>query len=188
MALEAGVALTAGIAAGSILLISFGLDSVIELVSGSVLLWRLTAEQGSGDRERIESVEHQATRFVAVTLALLCVYVLVTSIYGLATQARPEASWAGIAISLGAVVVMPWLGISKRRIAARIDSSALRGDAAESITCGYMAATVLVGLVLNAAFHWWWAEDIAALVFLGWLVLETREAIEEARGEPEDER
>jgi divalent metal cation (Fe/Co/Zn/Cd) transporter len=77
---------------------------------------------------------------------------------------------------------MPGLGLWKRRLAARLNSGALRGDAASSFTCGYMAATVLAGLALNALFHWWWAEDIAALVFLFWLVGEAREAFEEARG------
>ena len=85
----------------------------------------------------------------------------------------------GIGISAAAVLVMPWLGLTKRRLAARLDSGALRGDAASSFTCAWMAACVLVGLVLNAWFHWWWAEDLAALVFLYWLVGETREAWEE---------
>ena len=76
---------------------------------------------------------------------------------------------------------MPYLGIRKRRIAARLESDALRGDAAESFTCAYMAATVLAGLALDALFHWWWAEDLAALGFLFWLAGETREAWEEAR-------
>lgn len=118
---------------------------------------------------------------VAVTLGLLCLYVLGSAAYGLITQSKPDASPLGIAVSAAAVLVMPYLGVTKRRLAARLDSGALRGDAAESFTCGYMAATVLVGLVLNALFHWWWAEDVAALVFLVWLVGETREAWEEVR-------
>lgn len=184
MVIEAVVALVAGIVAGSILLTAFGLDSVIELISGSVLLWRLSTETRGGEAER---VEHRATWLVAITLSLLCIYVLVASIFGLVTDAKPESSPVGIAISLAAVVVMPWLGFAKRRIAGRIDSDALRGDAAESFTCGYMAATVLVGLLLNALFRWWWAEDVAALVFLFWLVGETREALEEAQeGEHDD--
>lgn len=186
MVIEAAVSIGAGIVAHSILLTAFGIDSVIELISGGVLLWRLSAEVGGGDVERVERIEHRATWLVAITLALLCVYVLVTSIYGLVTQAKPESSLVGIAVSLAAVVIMPWLGISKRRIAGRIDSDALRGDAAETFTCAYMAATVLVGLALNALFHWWWAEYIAALVFLFWLAGETREAFEEAREGEED--
>ncbi len=181
MVVESAVALGAGIVAGSILLTAFGIDSVIELLSGSVLLWRFSVEALGGDVERVEQVENRATWVVAVTLMLLCIYVLVSSLFGLATQSKPDGSLVGIVISVAAVIVMPWLGISKRRLADRIDSDALRVDAAENFTCGYMAATVLVGLALNAAFHWWWAEDIAALVFLFWLVVEAREAFDEAR-------
>jgi divalent metal cation (Fe/Co/Zn/Cd) transporter len=181
MIIEAVVSLGAGIVAGSILLTAFGLDSVIELISGSVLLWRLSVEAGGGDTERAERVERSATWIVAVTLALLCLYVLVFSIYGLATQSKPETSPVGIGIALAAMVIMPWLGLTKRHIAARIDSDAMRGDAAESFTCGYMAATVLAGLVLTALVGWWWAEDVAALTFLVWLSRETWEAFEEAR-------
>lgn len=181
MVLEAIVSIGAGILAGSLLLVAFGLDSVIELVSGGILLWRLTVEAKGGTLERVERAEQRAAWVVAVSLALLCVYVLVSAGYGLLTQEKPDTSLVGIAISLAAVVLMPGLGLTKRHLAARIESGALRGDAASSFTCGYMAATVLVGLVLNALFHWWWAEDVAALVFLIWLVFETREALEEAR-------
>jgi divalent metal cation (Fe/Co/Zn/Cd) transporter len=181
MVIEAVVSIGAGIIAGSALLTAFGLDSVIELVSGAILLWRLLIEAREGDIERVEQAEHRAAWIVALSLALLCFYVLGTAIFGLVTHSMPESSPVGIGVSIAAVIVMPWLAITKRRIAKRIESGALRGDAASSLTCGYMAATVLVGLALNALFHWWWAEDIAALVFLFWLVQETREALEEAR-------
>jgi divalent metal cation (Fe/Co/Zn/Cd) transporter len=181
MVIEAAVALGAGIVAGSILLTAFGLDSVIELVSGSILLWRLSVEARGGDRERVEQVERRAAWVVAVLLALLCLYVLGTAVYGLATRSRPESSPVGLVVSLLAVILMPWLAVRKRQIATRIDSDALRGDAAESLTCAYMAATVLVGLALDALFGWWWAQNLAALVFLFWLVGETREAFAEAR-------
>ena len=184
---ESTIALAAGVIAGSALLTAFGLDSVIELLSGSVLLWRLSVEARGADVERVKMVEHRATWFAVVMLALLCLYVLVTSIVGLAAHSKPGSSAAGIVITVAAVIVMPWLGVSKRRIATRIGSDALRADAAESFTCGYMAAAVLAGVALNTLFHWWWAEDIAALGFLFWLVGETREAFEEAREGPEDD-
>ena len=187
MAAESTIALAAGVIAGSALLTAFGLDSVIELLSGSVLLWRLSVEARGADVERVKRIEHRATWFAAVLLALLCLYVLVTSIVGLAAHSKPGSSAAGIVIAVAAVIVMPWLGVSKRRVAARIGSDALRADAAESFTCGYMAAAVLVGVALNGWFHWWWAEDIAALVFLFWLVGETRGAFEEAREAPGDD-
>jgi divalent metal cation (Fe/Co/Zn/Cd) transporter len=180
MVVEAAVAIAAGVVAGSVLLTAFGLDSVIELASGCVLLWRLSAEAAAGDLERVERMEKRATWFVAVTLLLLCLYLVTFASFGLATRSKPDASVPGIVISIAAVIVMPYLAFSKRRLADRIDSSALRGDAAESLTCAYMAATVLVGVVLNAAFRWWWAEDIASLVFLVWLARETMEAFEGA--------
>jgi divalent metal cation (Fe/Co/Zn/Cd) transporter len=187
MVVEAAVSIGAGILAGSALLIAFGLDSVIELVSGAILLWRLLVEARGDDAEHIERAERRAAWVVFVALALLCLYVLGTSLYGLVTHARPEGSPMGIAISAAAVLVMPWLWFTKRRIATRIDSGALRGDAASSLTCGYMAGVVLVGVLLNTLFLWWWAEDIAALVFLFFLVAETREALAEARVEKDND-
>jgi divalent metal cation (Fe/Co/Zn/Cd) transporter len=183
MIVEAALALGSGIAAGSVLLAAFGIDSVIELVSGGILLWRLWLEARGEETERVEAAERRAAAVVAITLALLCVYVLVSAILGLVRHFRPEASPVGIAVSLAAVIVMPWLATSKRRVAARIDSDALEGDAAESVTCAYMAGTVLLGLLTTALLGWWWAEHVAALLFLFWLARETREAFEEARGE-----
>jgi divalent metal cation (Fe/Co/Zn/Cd) transporter len=180
MVVEAAVSLGAGVAAGSALLIAFGVDSLIELVSGGALLWRLTVETRGGDRARVERAEQRAAWIVVISLALLCLYVAVTSVYGLVTRAQPESSIAGIAISAAAVIVMPLLGLTKRRLAADLDSGALRGDAASSFTCGYMAGAVLLGVGLNALFHWWWVESVASLLFLFWLVGETREAFEEA--------
>jgi divalent metal cation (Fe/Co/Zn/Cd) transporter len=185
MVAEAALALGAGIVAHSLLLVAFGLDSVIELISGAVLLWRLLVEARGGDRERVERAERRATWIVAVALGGLCVYVLVTAGYGLFARAQPASSPVGIGVSLAAAVVMPLLALAKRRVATRIGSEALKGDAASSLTCGYMAATVLVGLVLDALLGWWWAEDVAALVFLVWLLGETREAFDDARGATE---
>ena len=101
-------------------------------------------------------------------------------------QIRPESSALGIGVSAAAVLFMPYLAFSKRRIASRIHSQALNSDAANSITCAYMAGTVLLGLALNALFGWWWAEHAAALLFLVWLLWETWESFEEARSEHKD--
>jgi divalent metal cation (Fe/Co/Zn/Cd) transporter len=181
MVIEMGVSIGAGIAARSILLIAFGLDSLIELVSGGILLWRLSVEEQGGDVEQVELAERRATRIVAFALGLLCVYVLLSAGYGLITRVKPEPSIAGIGISAAAILFMPYLAARKRRIAKRIQSEALEGDATSSITCAYMAGTVLLGLVLNTYLGWWWAEDAAALIFLVWLGRETWEALEEAR-------
>jgi divalent metal cation (Fe/Co/Zn/Cd) transporter len=183
MVIEMAVSIGAGIAAGSVLLTAFGVDSLIELVSGSILLWRLSVENRAGDLEKVGRAEQRAARVVAITLSLLCAYVLISSVYGLVTRSKPDSSILGIGVSAAALLIMPYLAFTKRRISKRIHSAALAGDAVNSLTCAAMAATVLVGLALNRFFGLWWAEYIAALVFLAWLVLETREAFEALRAE-----
>jgi divalent metal cation (Fe/Co/Zn/Cd) transporter len=185
MVVEAVVSISAGHVAGSLLLTAFGLDSVVELISGAILLCRFSVEARGGNGEQVESAERRAAWVVFVCLGALCLYVLASAVYGLITQSKPEASPIGIATAALVVVVMPVLALGRRCLAGRLNSGALRSDAASLLTCGYMAATVLVGLMLNVLFHWWWAEYVAALVFLVWLVGETREALEEARGEEE---
>ena len=181
MVIEMVVAIGAGIAARSILLTAFGIDSLIELISGGILLWRLQVESRGGDLESIERAEHRADWIVAITLGLLCAYVFISSAYGLIARSKPEGSIIGIGVSAAAILIMPFLAVTKRRISKRIKSEALAGDAINSITCAYMAGTVLVGLVLNILFGWWWVEYIAALVFLVWLLRETMEAFGEVR-------
>ena len=181
MTLEAILSIGAGIAAGSVLLAAFGVDSLLELLSGAILLWRLRVEAAGGELEKIEWTEKRAAFATAIVLGLLCAYILVTSLYGLATHSQAESSPLGIGVSLAAVLFMPYLAFRKRRIARALDSHALEEDAAASITCAYMAATVLVGLSLNGLFGWWWAEDVAALGFLFWLVKENWEAFQETR-------
>lgn len=181
MLVEASVALGAGIAARSVLLTAFGLDSIIELVTGGALLWRLAAEARGGALARVERAEQRAAWVAAVGLILLCGYVVVSALVTLALRAEPDRSLAGLALAVAALVVMPILAWRKRQIAARIGSAALRGDAACSITCAYMAGALLVGLALNAAFGWWWADPLAALTLLYWLGAEAREALAGAR-------
>jgi divalent metal cation (Fe/Co/Zn/Cd) transporter len=157
MLLEATVALGAGVAARSTVLTAFGLDSVIELVTGGVLLWRLVTEARGGSLERVERAEHRAAWVTGVALVLLCVYVVATAALSVATRTHAEPSFIGVGLALIAVVGMPVLAWRKRAIAAPLGSGALRGDAACSITCAYMAGTLLVGLALSALFGWWWA-------------------------------
>jgi len=181
MIVEAIIAIAAGIIARSILLSAFGLDSVIELVTGGVLLWRLVTETRGMSLGRVERVENRAAWVVGISLVLLCVYVVVTSVAGLLTGVHAAESPVGIVLSVAALLIMPLLAWRKRVIAAQLSSSALKGDAACSITCAYMAGALLVGLALNAAFGWWWADSLAALALLYWLVPEAREALEGAR-------
>lgn len=178
---EAAVSLAAGIAAGSLLLIAFSMDSFIELASGGILLWRLLVESRGGTLERVRRAEGTATRLVAIALALLCAYILLSAFYGLLERSRPESSPLGIAIAAAAVVFMPLLALAKRRLSKGIPSEALAGDAVSSVTCAFLAGTVLLGLVLHALLGWWWIEDAAALAFLVWLIPETLEAFESSR-------
>ena len=181
MMVEAAIAIAAGVLARSVLLTAFGLDSVIELVSGGALLWRLTVEARSGLLERVERAENRAAWITGVALALLCVYIVTTSILSLLAHAKPEGSLVGIGLAVAALIIMPWLVWRKRSIAAKIDSSALRGDAACSLTCAQMAGALLVGVALNTLFGLWWADAVAALALLYWIVPEAREALEGAR-------
>jgi divalent metal cation (Fe/Co/Zn/Cd) transporter len=176
MAVEAAVAIGSGIAALSVLLTGFGFDSVIELLSGVTLLWRL-----SSTATHIEGVERRATRISAVLLVLLCAYLLFFSVGGLVLQVRPEGSVPGVAVAAIAVLVMPILAWRKQRANSTIGSAALRADIAETITCAYMAAATLAGAGLNLLFGWWWAEYVAALALLVFVGLETKEAIEAGR-------
>jgi divalent metal cation (Fe/Co/Zn/Cd) transporter len=173
MLIEAAVAIGAGIAARSVLLTAFGVDSVIELLSGVVLYRRLR-----GDSERLEAT---ATRISAVLLVLLCVYVVVTSLAGLLLRVMPGESIAGFAVTAVAIVAMPLLARAKRRVNNVLQSPSLRADIAETISCAYLAATTLAGLVIAGLTGWWWVQYAAALLLLVWLVPETRETLEEWR-------
>jgi len=175
MLVEAGVALGAGIAARSVLLTAFGFDSVIELLSGVVLYRRLSAQSN------VERLENLTTRISAVLLVLLIAYVLLSSLAGIALHVIPEGSAVGIAVSLVAVVAMPLLARAKQRVNRVIASPSLRADIAETISCAYLAAVTLAGLSASMLTGWWWAQYVAALALLIWLVPETREALEHWR-------
>jgi divalent metal cation (Fe/Co/Zn/Cd) transporter len=181
MAVEAVMAIGAGLLAHSVLLTAFGLDSVIELITGGVLLWRLSTEAHGGALERVGRAENRAAWVTGIALLLLCLYIVASAGVSLWTHSRPESAPVGIALALVALVGMPLLAWRKRAIATRIDSAALRGDAACSITCAYMAGALLVGLILTAVLGWWWADSVAALGLLYWLQREAREALAGAR-------
>jgi divalent metal cation (Fe/Co/Zn/Cd) transporter len=181
MVAEAGLAIGAGIAARSVLLTAFGFDSVIELLSGIVLLRRLNFEASGRSQGGIEPMERATARISAVLLILLCVYVVVTSAGGLLVGLKPEGSVLGIAVAAAALVVMPLLALAKRRANRIIDSPSLRADIAETITCAYMAAVTLAGIGLSALLGIWWLQYLAAIALLIWLIPETLEAIKEAQ-------
>lgn len=180
MTAEAAIALIAGLLARSVLLAAFGFDSVIELLSGLVLLWRLSAESRGGEIERIERAEHLTARVSAVLLIALCAFVVVSSAIGLFAGIKPEGSLLGIGVAAVAVVAMPALAFGKSRANRLIASAALRADIAETVTCAYMAGVTLLGVALSMALGLWWVQYLFALALLIWLVPETREAFEAA--------
>jgi divalent metal cation (Fe/Co/Zn/Cd) transporter len=182
MTAEAALALIAGLMARSVLLAAFGFDSVIELVSGMVLLWRLSAESRGAGIERVDRLEAATARISAALLILLCAFVVVTSIVGLVLGFKPADSVLGIAVAAVAVVAMPILAIAKTRANRVIESASLRADIAETITCAYMAGVTLVGVGLSMLLALWWIQYLGALALLIWLVPEIREALEAARG------
>lgn len=181
MSVEAALAIGAGVAARSVLLTAFGADSVIELISGVILLWRLRTESTGAKLDRLERVERRSVWISAALLALLCTYVLISAVAGLVWTIEPQRSWLGIGVAAAALVVMPLLGWRKRLVNDVLQSPALRADIAETLTCGYLAAVTLAGVALNALIGLWWLEYVAALALLYWLVRETREALEAAR-------
>jgi divalent metal cation (Fe/Co/Zn/Cd) transporter len=177
MVIEALISVGAGVAAGSIALVAFGVDSVIELVSAGMLVWRLNLEVTVATSTGVEQAELRASRVVGWSLLLLAAYVIIQSVYDLWTRAVPESSPVGIAVAAAALLVIPALIKTKLKVASAIKSPALKGDAACGMVCVYMAATLLVGLVLRAAFGWWWADPVAALGIVYFIVREGRETL-----------
>ncbi len=157
---EAGVSLGAGVVAGSVSLVGFGVDSIIETSSGAVLLWRLR------DGDRGFRREPTALRLVGVSFLALAAYVAVEAARSLALGEPPEASPAGIAIAALSLVVMPLLARAKRRVAVGLESRALAADSRQTDLCAYLSAILLAGLALNAALGWWWADPVAGLAMV----------------------
>jgi divalent metal cation (Fe/Co/Zn/Cd) transporter len=172
--LEAAVALVSGAVAGSIALIGFGLDSLIEVSSGTILLWRLHADH---DEERRERVERNALRLVGVSLILLAVYVAGDSVISLVTRKAPQRSLPGIALAIVSLIAMPLLARAKRRVAWALGSAALQADSRQTDICAYLSAVLLLGLLLNATFGWWWADPVAGLVMVPLIGYEGSEAL-----------
>lgn len=169
--LEAVAAIGAGVLAGSIALVGFGFDSVIESLSGGVLLWRLFAGE---HREKL------ALRLVGISFLILAAYVGFDAIKSLILREPPEASYIGIGIAALSLVVMPILARAKRKIAVSLNSRALLADSRQTDICAYLSAILLGGLLFNAIFGWWWADPVAALIMIPIIV---KEGIEGLRGE-----
>jgi divalent metal cation (Fe/Co/Zn/Cd) transporter len=171
MTIEAGVAVTAAVVAGSVALLGFGLDSVIELASAGTILWLY-----SGTGSQRVGAERRAQQLIAGCFAVLAAYLLFDGIDTLASGSHPETSWAGALVAGGAIVFMPLLARAKTRVAAELESAATAGDAAQSWLCAIAAAGVLLSITANAAFGWWWLDPIIGLGIAGLAVHEGREA------------
>lgn len=160
---EALVAIFAGILAGSISLLGFGVDSFIEVASGGVLLWRMSSD---ADEIRRESRELIALRLVGACFLILAIYVGFEGVCDLVLRQSPKPSTPGIALAIAAVFVMPLLSRAKRRVSAELKSPAMAADAAQTQFCAYLSSILLAGLALNAVFGFWWADPMAALIMV----------------------
>ena len=172
--LEGLIALVAGLLSGSIALVGFGFDSVIEVTSGAALLWRLQTDESERTRERHEAT---ALRIVGVCFLLLALYVSYDALQALVSGDAPRPSVPGILLAMASLIVMPLLAMSKRRVAGRIGSAALTADATQTQLCTFLSAILLGGLSMNAAFGWWWADPVAALAMVPIMVHEGWDAL-----------
>lgn len=177
---EAAVAIWAGVAAGSIALLGFGLDSIIEFSASGTLLLGLAKIRHGASATVINRIEHRMHRFVGVTFLALAFYVGIESASTLYRHEHPSESPIGIALAILSLVVMPYLAFKKLRVARILESPALRAEAKETLACSYLSAILLFGLLANAVGGWWWADPVAALLMIPWLI---KEGFEGLRGE-----
>ncbi len=171
--LEAVVALASGAVAGSIALVGFGLNSVVEVASAVVVVWQFAGV----DEER----EHRALKLIAGSFFVFAAYVTVQAVWDLLARAEPRESTVGIVLAVLSLLVMPVLAVAKRRAGRRLTSRTVVADSSQTLLCSYLSAVLLVGLAANATLGWWWADPVAALVIAALAVREGREAW---RGDP----
>jgi divalent metal cation (Fe/Co/Zn/Cd) transporter len=168
---EFGIALGAGIAAGSIALIGFGADSLVEAFAGLVVVWLFT-----GRRLGSESAERRAQQLIAFSFFVLALYVGVEAVRTLAVASKPGTSWVGVGLAAFTAPTMPLLALAKRRVGRGLGSSATVKEGAQSLLCAYLSVALLAGLLANALAGWWWADPAAALVIAGVAAREGRES------------
>src|SRR5919199_2468966 len=171
MTVEGAVAVLAGILAGSIALVGFGLDSAVEGFASVIIVWRFT-----GARVFSEAAEDRAQKLVAIQFFVLAPYVGLESVKALVDGAHPDVSWLGIALSVSSLIAMPYLGLAKQRIADRIGSAATKGEGRQNMLCAYLAGALLLGLLGNAAFGAWWLDPVVGLLIAGVAIKEGAEA------------
>jgi divalent metal cation (Fe/Co/Zn/Cd) transporter len=159
MGAEAVVGIYAGLAANSIALIGWGIDSTIEAVASLVIIWRFT-----GERVHSDDAERTAQKVVAVSFFLLAPYIIIEATRQLVSGTEPKASWIGIVLALSSIVCMPLFGYAKKRIGNKLNSAATAGEGMQNILCAYLSVAILVGLAANALAGWWWADPLVALL------------------------
>ncbi len=174
---EGVVAVVAALLAGSVALLGFGLDSFVECASGLVMIWRLRAEQrGRLSDAELDRTEHRARKAVAASLFALAAYVAADAIHSLIAAEHPSFSAAGAGLLVLSLLVMVWLARAKRKLAGKLGSGALHADAFQTTACWWLSLSALVGLGLNGALGWWWADPVAALAISAFVAREAREA------------
>src|SRR5918911_1748603 len=169
--LEMAIALAAGIAAGSIALIGFGADSLIEALAGGIVLWRF-----AGTRATSEAAEHRAQKLIGLSFYLIAAYVGVEALRSLLAHEVPAASWVGIGLAVVTAITMPLLARAKARVGDALSSSATKGEGRQNMLCAYLSVALLLGLGANALFGLWWADPVTALVIAGVAVKEGHES------------
>jgi divalent metal cation (Fe/Co/Zn/Cd) transporter len=172
---EFAIAVGAGIAAGSVALVGFGIDSVIEALAGVVIVWLFSGGRGSSHR-----AERRAQQLIAASYAILVAYVGVEAIRDLTGSQHPEVSWVGIGLAAFTAPTMPLLARAKRNVGRKLNSSATVSEASQNMICAYLSIALLLGLLANALLGWWWADPVAALVIAG---VAAREGVESWHGE-----
>jgi divalent metal cation (Fe/Co/Zn/Cd) transporter len=168
---EAAVAIAAGVVAGSVALVGFGADSLVEAGAGVVVLWLMT-----GGRSASPGAERRAQQLIAVSFVALAAYIGVEAVRDLVAGRHPEASWVGIGLAVVTLAAMPPLAIAKRRVGERLGSSATASESRQTMLCAYLSAALLVGLLANATAGWWWADPVTGLVIAAAALREARDA------------
>jgi divalent metal cation (Fe/Co/Zn/Cd) transporter len=170
-AIEALIAIAAGVAAGSIALVGFGADSVVEGIAGAVILWRFAERRSQSER-----AERRAQQLIGVSFFAIAGYVAVEAVRTLIVADHPDPSWIGIGLAAVTLAVMPALAAAKARVGERLSSSATKSEGRQNLLCAYLSAGLLAGLGANALLGWWWADPVTALLIAGVAVHEGREA------------
>jgi divalent metal cation (Fe/Co/Zn/Cd) transporter len=168
---EAAVAIMAGVVAGSVALVGFGADSLIEALAGIVVIWLMADSRSSS-----AVAERRAQQLIASTFGLLAAYIAVESLRDLVADHHPQASWVGVGLAVVTLATMPPLARAKRRVGEQLGSSATASESRQTMLCAYLSAALLAGLLANALLGWWWADPLAALVIAGVAAHEGREA------------